>query len=212
MDLKKTRKQSIVLVSLLVFLSAVFFVRSFYGFDWTDESYYSALTNRFLNGDRMFVDAWEIHQLGALITLPFIAVYKWFHHGSADGVILFMRMVYGIGQLLSGFYLFRVVGKRHTPATGFACGAVWICFTPFCISSYSYNTQSLLFLLLSALLLLCTGGAIVSLCCFFAACFCCVFYPAIPKEKKGEQQAIQFSFLERRRNACGSVVCAVCGS
>jgi hypothetical protein len=143
----------ILFAVLLLLLSAIYLVRSFFGFDWSDEAYYSAVAYRFLTGDKLFSNSWDIQQLSTLITLPLIAVFRFFNNGSNDGILLFMRMVFVIMQFLTGLYLFKVVSKNHSFASAFAAAAVFISFTPFCINSLSYNTLSMLFLTLSILLL-----------------------------------------------------------
>jgi len=48
-------------------MAVLFLVRSVFGFDWSDETYYLALPYRFSLGDRPFLDSWDIHQTGALL-------------------------------------------------------------------------------------------------------------------------------------------------
>ena len=77
----------------LLLLGGLCLFKSFYGFDWSDETYCSALTYRFLLGDSLFSDSWDIHQLSALITLPIMFLYTVIV-GNTSGIILFMRIVF----------------------------------------------------------------------------------------------------------------------
>ncbi len=144
-------------VLLLVVLSLIYLLRSFFGFDWSDEAYYCAVSNRFLTGDMLFENAWDIHQSGALITLPLLAFYHLLNRGSNDGILLLFRLVFIAAQSLTAFNMFHVLRKRYRITTAFTAAAVYLSFAPFCINSFSYNTLSLLFLTLSVLLIYHSG-------------------------------------------------------
>ncbi len=147
------RRRLFLSVSLLAALSLIYLLRSPFGFDWSDEAYYCALSNRFLTGDKLFENAWDIHQSGAVITLPLLVLFRFFNHGSNDGVLLFLRIIFIAVQSLTAFYMFYLLRKRYRLITAFTAAAIYLSFVPFCINSFSYNTWSLLFLTLSVLLI-----------------------------------------------------------
>ena len=59
-------------LAFLLLAGALCIFKTFYGFDWSDETCSSALPYRFLIGDSLFGNAWDTHQTGALITLPLV--------------------------------------------------------------------------------------------------------------------------------------------
>lgn len=61
-------------------------IRAFFGFDWSDECYYAALPYRFLEGDRFFIDSWDIHQTSAMLLVPFLWCYRTIT-GNMDGTL-----------------------------------------------------------------------------------------------------------------------------
>jgi len=47
-------------------------MRSFFGFDWSDEAFYPTGPYGLLVGKELFKDYWSVSQFGYVITLPFI--------------------------------------------------------------------------------------------------------------------------------------------
>ncbi|MEG2428776.1 MAG: glycosyltransferase family 39 protein [Oscillospiraceae bacterium] len=137
---------------LLIFATFVLFlIRCFFGFDWSDETYYSAISYRLCLGDELFKENWDIHQLSAIITLPLVYLYK-IVTGGTDGLILFMRISYTICQFATILYIYNCCKKRYKNYVSLLI-ATFLTFIPFAIRSFSYNTLSLLFLNLSLFLL-----------------------------------------------------------
>ncbi len=143
----------IVTTLFLVFLTFAYAYRNLFGFDWSDESYYSAITFRFLIGDRLFTSSWDIHQLSAIITIPLMYIFRLFNNNSNEGILLFMRIVYIIFQFFTGVYVLRVLLKKHSLLIALIGSALVITFVPFSLASFSYNTMAYLFLILSLFLL-----------------------------------------------------------
>ncbi|MGL4109678.1 hypothetical protein [Clostridium sp. LP20] len=126
-------------------ITLVFFiviVRTFYGFDWSDETYYIALPYRFLLGDSMFIHSWDIHQLSALIILPFVWLYNVFV-GGTDGIILFFRILYAVCQYSVALIIFKTLKKYYNKYAVLFTAIVLLIFAPSSISNLSYNTMSL---------------------------------------------------------------------
>ena len=65
--------------------------RAFYGLDWTDESYYLAVTKRFFQGDRPFREEWFTTQLIGVLLLPLYSLYHGVT-GGTEGILLFMTI------------------------------------------------------------------------------------------------------------------------
>ncbi len=157
MELKKHEKWKkhlpalgCVLILTLLFLLLLWRVP--FGYDWTDEGYYSVVAYRFLLGDRPLLDTWEVHQFSGLLALPFLRAYLLFHPSGTDGVLLYFRYVYVSIQYLIGLYAFHVLKKRSGAVPACIAAAMLLCFTHFAINGYYYDTMALLFCVLSALL------------------------------------------------------------
>ncbi|MBO6015435.1 MAG: hypothetical protein J6P60_02465, partial [Lachnospiraceae bacterium] len=95
----KTRKTEIIIGSLLLIASILAAVaKILVGFD-IDEGYALALPYRFLMGDRLFTQMWEVHQTSALfasvILYPFIRIT-----GTTTCLVLYVRIVCTLLHLL----------------------------------------------------------------------------------------------------------------
>ena len=104
---KKTTKD-IVILSAIFFFSCLLFRRAFYGFDWSDDSYYSAIVYRFLRGDSLFSDSWDIHQIYAVILVPLYWIYTKIL--GTTGIILFSRLIRALiisGESAGLYWKFR---------------------------------------------------------------------------------------------------------
>ena len=137
---------------VLAAMTALFLARAFFGFDWSDECYYLALPYRFVLGDRFFADSWDIHQTSAMLIAPVLWLYR-LVVGNMTGVILFMRLFYVLVQSLVSLLIYRSVLRlyeRRLPAL--LCAALFLSFTPFSISNFSYNSMGYLFTVTSAML------------------------------------------------------------
>lgn len=138
---------------ILILLAVPFFVRAFYGFDWSDECYYLALPYRFALGDHLFVDSWDIHQTSAILVAPIM----WLYHrivGNMDAILLFMRLLFVLFQLIISLIVYHMVHKLYENRTvGLLTAAVCLAFVPFSISDFSYNTISYLLIILTGMLL-----------------------------------------------------------
>ena len=167
-------------------LAVLFFIRAFFGFDWSDESYYLALPYRFALGDRFFADSWDIHQLGAMLVAPLLWLYRRVV-GDMTGIILFTRLLYVLFQTLVSLLVYRavlVMYQSRIPAL--LCAALCLSFTPFSISNFSYNTMGYLFVLVAAMTLFFLYGgsphglvraAVLSALSGAALACACIAYP-----------------------------------
>ena len=192
-------------------MTVLFLVRSVFGFDWSDETYYLALPYRFSLGDHLFADSWDIHQTGALLIAPVLWMYR-LVVGDMTGIILFMRILYICVDALISLLIYRALLRlfqRRMPAL--LCAGLFFSFTPFGINNLSYNSMAYLFTTAAAMLLLFLYGTTFSvrgaLCLSITAgvllAFSCIAYPFFiiiaplflmalfmlrPCVKKGEQE------------------------
>ena len=149
---KRAGAWTLVCVLALAVLLSLLVWRVPFGYDWTDEAYYSAITYRLLQGDRLLVDTWEVHQFSALLSAPVLGAYLALNGGSADGCILFMRYFYVSFQFLVSVYAFFVFRKRSGNLAAFFAAAMLLGYTHYAINSFYYDSMALLFSVLSVLL------------------------------------------------------------
>ena len=149
---KRAGAWTLVCVLALAVLLMLLIWRVPFGYDWTDEEYYSAIAYRLLQGDRLLVDTWEVHQFSAVLAAPVLWVYLTLNGGSTDGCILFMRYFYVGFQFLVSMYAFFVFRKRSGNLAAFFAAAMLLGYTHFAINSYYYDSMVLLFSVLSVLL------------------------------------------------------------
>ena len=112
---KRERQQYIIGVLFLIVLAILLVVRCFFSFCQTDESFYAALINRFWHGEKMIQDEWHRAQFYAPLLLPFYGGY-FLLHGSSEGVILFLRILYIGFALITSIKLFSLVLRDTSDA------------------------------------------------------------------------------------------------
>lgn len=137
-----------VIISVILFIAAVW--RAFYGFDWSDESYYAALAWRITAGDIPFIEICDIHQTSAFITLPLCVLYRLFT-GDSDGIILFLRFYYIAFQSCIAVFAYFTCRRKLGAFKAYIISAMIFLFAPFAIGTLSYNTMQIGFMILCAL-------------------------------------------------------------
>ena len=142
---------------LCVLLLAVFFLlllwRLPFGYDWTDEEYYSVVGYRLLQGDRPLVDTWEVHQFSGMLTAPVLGVFRLFNGGSMDGSVLFLRYFYVSFQFGVSLLAFFVLRKKSGDISALFAAAMLLGYSHYAINSYFYDSMATLYGVLSVLLL-----------------------------------------------------------
>lgn len=100
------KKEIYIGYSLLFLLFVLMIIRSRYGFDQTDESYYYALAKRICLGDRPIIDEWYPSQFSSILLCPFYMIYTFFIP-SGTGIILAGRITYCIIALIVAIAIMR---------------------------------------------------------------------------------------------------------
>ncbi|MBC8569717.1 hypothetical protein [Zongyangia hominis] len=179
---KRKMTVSFLILSLAFLLLCI---RCFYGFDWSDETYYLALPYRFVLGDQFFLHSWDIHQLSAMLLVPFVRLYT-FIVGSTEGILLSFRLLYTVLQFIIAITAFSVFKKHFSIVASLLSSLSYLLFTPAQIQNFSYNTLSLSFLFLAILSFLShkKGGFLFLSGIFFALAVQCypflvIFVPVI---------------------------------
>lgn len=142
-------KRAILLGYAVILLSGVLMLScSFFGFGWTDESNYLAMTDRLFRGDQLIVHEWHPTQWFTVFLLPVYTLYHWVA-GSSDGSIQFMRILYVLFSTGVAFAVFRSLYpyKGFWPAIlGALVNLLYAKTVP---GNFSYNTLATLFLVLT---------------------------------------------------------------
>ncbi len=150
---KRVGAWTLICVLALAILLLLLIWRVPFGYDWTDEEYYSAIIYRLLSGDRLLVDTWEVHQFSAVLAAPVLGAYLALNGGSTDGCILFMRYFYVSLQFLISVYAFFTLRKQSGNLAALIAAAMLLGYTHFAINSFYYDSMALLFSVLSVLLI-----------------------------------------------------------
>lgn len=131
-------------IIILVILAIGLVGRSFFSFCQTDESFYAALINRFWNGEKLIQDEWHRAQFYAPLLLPFYGAYISLH-GSTEGVILFLRILYvGFALITSLKLFFLVFEETADPVCAGIMASITMLFSRANISGVSYYNLCML--------------------------------------------------------------------
>lgn len=109
------------------------------GVDLGDEAYYAAFIDGWLKrglGETPFL---MVHQTADLLVYPLVLLYRAMR-GNADGLVLFLRLVYLAVSALSAVCLFRAVAPYRGRAAATLAAAFALLFVPFGLPAPSYNT------------------------------------------------------------------------
>ena len=138
----------------IALVAASFFVRAFYGFDWSDECYNLALPYRFVLGNRLFINSWDADQTCAILIAPILWLYR-LAVGNMDGILLFTRFLFVLVQTAVSVAVYRVIYKLYGSRTvAWFTSVICLSFAPYSISNFSYNTVSSLLMIVTAMLLI----------------------------------------------------------
>ena len=146
-----TWKQAYIVLGVL-FLCLL--VRTFWGIESTDETFYFALAKRFWQGDRLMNDEWFPAQMIGILLLPFFKLYV-IIKGSAEGVILCARLCYVIFSVLISAYLIYVFRKDGSEVKFALFSALFFAiYVRAGIANFSYYSLGLLTFLLTILFMI----------------------------------------------------------
>lgn len=136
-----------IAILFLFYLALLYFTR--FQMASKDEAYYYAIPFRLIQGDVMFLEAWELHQTSAVIMMPIVYLYHLFVP-DFTGLLLFMRMVFISVQFVIGLFIFQILRYRFQNLSAFLVTFLFMNAVSFLIPAFSYNTMPILF---SALML-----------------------------------------------------------
>ena len=147
--MKAIRIKNTIAIGCVIILFSILFGRVFHGFDWSDDSYYSAIAYRLVQGDPLFLTSWDIHQLSAVILFPVFWIYT--KLAGTTGIILFSRVLFVTVLFIEAIGLYFKCKEKS--------GWIWSAFASVLLLSYesnfglSYNTMMIESFVMSFLLL-----------------------------------------------------------
>lgn len=167
------------LILLATFFLCIYKCR--FGFDWSDETLYSALSHRFLTGDRFFVEAGGALQIAGMLMVPFTWMFEKIT-GGTEGIMLYFRILYTAFSFIAALYAYRVSARQRSCLGGILFGILLMIYSPHSISSMGYNNILYLFGIFSALLVIekYDGSIVQKVKYFFGGLFCGIAVAAYP--------------------------------
>lgn len=133
------RRKTVLFSAAIVLMGILLSFRVRYGVDLTDEAYYLAEAGRFFQGDRPFREEWFPAQLIGVLLLPAYALYVSLR-GNAEGILLFMRLLYVLLDTALALLIFRTLirkeGLDRLPA--FFCSLFFLFYARANIQTLSY--------------------------------------------------------------------------
>lgn len=133
------KKYPLILIDLSVI---ILIIRAFYGFCFSDETFYYSITYRLLSGDEPFFTEWYPTQLNSILLMPLVGLYK--AAFGNFGVILAFRILYVIICGMCAIFLYRVISYRHRQLTATICALLLIFYAHISIATFSYYMVSVL--------------------------------------------------------------------
>lgn len=149
---QKTAKSTIIPAAIIGICSLLLFIRCFYSFTWSDESFYLTIVHRLWLGELMFIDEWYTTQLSAPLLLPFYALYQWVTGGN-EGVYLYYRLLYWLFSTTTAFLFFFKLKKWNHSLTALFCALIYLFYSRANIGGLSYYNTTLTLVLLGTLLI-----------------------------------------------------------
>ncbi len=150
---KRNRRREAEYISKLgaIALLVVILLKSnCYGWD-KDESYVLFLGYQLLNGEKLWIDLWDLHQFSAVFTA--IAMLPYLKIIGLTGIALYMRTISTVVSLSVAIIAYRV-GKRHHTEWAAYIGAIFVLVSlPRATQNVEYGLLLQSFAMVSVLLL-----------------------------------------------------------
>lgn len=135
-DYKKVIAAGCVLLSV-----AAAIIKIFIGFD-VDEGYAVSMPYRLLQGDRLFLDMWEIHQTSALLPYFFLRIFVKVTGGNT-GVVLYLRVVATVIHLFFSLWLYSELTAYMNREWSILGAALYFNFLPKWLMNLDFSMQLL---------------------------------------------------------------------
>lgn len=137
---------------ILCICSILLFIRCFFSFTWSDESFYLSIVHRLWLGELMFVDEWYTTQLSAPLLIPFYAIYQRITGGN-EGIYLYYRFLYCLFSAATAFLAYFKLKKWNGSLAAFLCSLIYLFYSRANIGGLSYYNTTLTLVLIGILLI-----------------------------------------------------------
>ena len=144
--LEQNENDKIIGIFLYIFsfcLLIAGFIRLFFGIELTDEAYYISSSYRYLQGSIPFVNAWDITNGSALLTVPALFLIRLANDGT-ESMFLYSRIAFYILKIILGIWVHLALRKRLGNAFSCLLWIVFVVYAPFSLNNFSYNNLCLL--------------------------------------------------------------------
>lgn len=152
MNLAKNTNKQVIPILIIGICSIFLFIRCFFSFTWSDESFYLTIVHRLWLGELMFIDEWYTTQLSAPLLLPFYSIYQWITGGS-EGVYLYFRILYWLFSTTTAYFIFAKLQKWNSSLAALFCALIYLFYSRANIGGLSYYNTSLTLVLLGIVLI-----------------------------------------------------------
>lgn len=149
--MNRKRKEAIA-YGFLTIVAILLFLRNFFSFTWSDESFYLTLVHRFWLGEKMIADEWFTAQTISPLLLPFYSLYQKITGGN-EGVYFYFRTLYWCISTATCIYSYQVLKKYHQIENALAASLLYYLYSRANIGGMSYYNMTLTLTLLGCLLL-----------------------------------------------------------
>ena len=139
MSFAKKKSYNCIWILLLVLSVAAAVVKIFVGFD-IDEGYAVSMPYRLLQGDKLFLDLWEVHQTSIFLPVAFLAVFNKIT-GATDGAVLFLRIVATFVHAGVAGALYMALKKKCTTAWAVLLALLYFNLLPKWLISLDFSLQ-----------------------------------------------------------------------
>jgi len=137
---------------ILFSAAIILLIKSFFGFCWSDETFYFSTTYRFYQGDSLFMHDWFPTQLSSIMLLPLFSLFMEIV-GSTTGIILYFRICFVVLSFICSIVIYRIIKYAYPTWVALICSLLYLFYTHLNIATLSYYTMSVAFFLLSMLLI-----------------------------------------------------------
>ncbi len=118
--------------------------RAFYGFCWSDESFYISTCDRFYRGDSPLTGEWYRTQMSSIIMLPFYSAWM-LVTGSNTGIVLYFRLLYLALSFGAAILYYRILKKDYPVYAAGGAALFILSFAHLSMATFSYYMLSFLF-------------------------------------------------------------------
>ena len=178
MHMKKLNKTD-YLFALLLFAGVIFHILGVFSPNFTaDESFYTTIPFRLMNGDSLIQHEWHLSQFSSL--LLYMPIYLWMKFtGSINGIFVFLRILYLLLHTVTANLIY--IFFRKYGGVAIAAAIMFYIHIPYNLYAVSYVSALVICLLLFSFCLLSIYSKKSKKVCFIAGCLysiCCICNPA----------------------------------